>query len=127
MLAKTQAALDKRPKVSGSGAGQIYLAPELARIFEQAEKVADKAGDQFVTTERLLLAITLEKTSEAGKILSEAGVQPDRVNQAINELRKGRTADSASAEEGYDALKKYAQDLTAAAAEGQARSSDRAR
>jgi len=113
-----QASLDKRPKVSGDGAGQIYLSPELARVFDQAEKIADKAGDQFVTTERLLLAIVLEKSSEAGKMLADAGVQADRLNQAINALRKGRTADTASAEEGYDALKRYAQDLTAAAAEG---------
>jgi ATP-dependent Clp protease ATP-binding subunit ClpB len=113
-----QASLDKRPKVSGDGAGQIYLSPELARVFEQAEKIADKAGDQFVTTERLLLAIVLEKSCEAGKFLADADVQADRVNQAINALRKGRTADSASAEDSYDALKRYAQDLTAAAAEG---------
>jgi ATP-dependent Clp protease ATP-binding subunit ClpB len=113
-----QASLDKRPQVSGGGAGQIYLSPELARVFEQAEKIADKAGDQFVTTERLLLAIVLEKSSEAGKLLSDAGVQADRLNQAINALRKGRTADSASAEDSYDALKRYAQDLTAMAAEG---------
>jgi ATP-dependent Clp protease ATP-binding subunit ClpB len=113
-----QASLDKRPKVSGDGAGQIYLSPELARVFEQAEKIADKAGDQFVTTERLLLAIALEKSCEAGKFLADADVQADRVNQAINALRKGRTADSASAEDSYDALKRYAQDLTAAAAEG---------
>ena len=118
ILQATQDALDKRPQVSGGGAGQIYLAPELARVFEQAEKIAEKAGDQFVTTERLLLAIALEKSSEAGKFLVDGGVLPDRLNQAINELRKGRTADSASAEEGYDALKRYAQDLTASAAEG---------
>ena len=117
-LEAAQASLDKRPQVSGGGAGQIYLAPELARIFEQAQKGAEKAGDQFVTTERLLLAIGLEKSSEAGKILAQNGLAADRLNQAINELRKGRTADSASAEEGYDALKRYAQDLTAAAAEG---------
>ncbi len=118
ILAGAEALLAKRPQVSGGGAGQIYLAPELARVFEQAEKVADKAGDQFVTTERLLLALALEKSSDAGRLLEQEGAQPDRINQAINELRKGRTADSASAEEGYDALKRYAQDLTAAASEG---------
>ncbi len=117
-LEAAQVSLDKRPQVSGGGAGQMYLAPELARIFEQAQKVADKAGDQFVTTERLLLAIALEKSSEAGKILADSGLAADRLNQAINELRKGRTADTAAAEEGYDALKRYAQDLTTAAAEG---------
>ncbi|MGI9475689.1 MAG: ATP-dependent chaperone ClpB, partial [Hyphomicrobiaceae bacterium] len=118
ILQQAEEVLAKRPQVSGGGAGQVYLAPELARIFEQAEKVAEKAGDQFITTERLLLAITLEKTSEASKFLSDGGVLPDRLNQAIDELRKGRTADTASAEDGYDALKRYAQDLTAAAAEG---------
>jgi len=117
-LIAAEEALGKRPQVSGGGAGQIYLAPELARIFEQADKVAEKAGDQFVTTERLLLAITLEGSSEAGGILKRAGLTAERLNQAINALRKGRTADTASAEEGYDALKRYAQDLTATAAEG---------
>jgi len=118
ILQAAQDAIDKRPQVSGGGAGQVYLTPELARVFEQAEKVAEKAGDQFITTERLLLAIALEQTSEAGKFLADGGVLPDRLNQAINELRKGRTADTASAEQGYDALKRYAQDLTAAAADG---------
>ena len=118
VLQDVELALAGRPKVSGGGAGQLYLAPELARVFDQAEKIAEKAGDQFITTERLLLAIALEKGSEAAKALDAAGVQPDRINQAINELRKGRTADTASAEEGYDALKRYAHDLTAQAAEG---------
>ena len=110
--------LAARPKVSGSGAGQLYLAPELARIFDSAEKIAEKAGDKFVTTERLLLALAMEKQAEAGKALSDAGVTPQGLNSAINELRKGRTADSASAEDSYDALKRYARDLTEAAAEG---------
>jgi ATP-dependent Clp protease ATP-binding subunit ClpB len=111
-------ALAKRPKVSGGGAGQVYLAPELARVFEQAEKIADKAGDKFVTAERLLLALALEPTGEAYRILKDAGVTPAAVNTAINEIRKGRTADSATAENAYDALKRYSRDLTAAAAEG---------
>ncbi|MFT5511009.1 MAG: ATP-dependent Clp protease ATP-binding subunit ClpB [Hyphomicrobiaceae bacterium] len=118
IIEATEASLAKRPQVSGGGAGQIYLAPEIARVFEQAEKVAEKAGDQFVTTERLLLAVVLEKSSEAAKFLANGGVHADRLNQAINELRKGRTADTASAEDGYDALKRYAQDLTASAADG---------
>jgi len=118
VLQDVELTLRRRPKVSGGGAGQLYLAPELARVFDHAQKVAEKAGDHYVTTERLLLAIALEKGSEAARALAKAGVQPDRINQAINELRKGRTADTASAEEGYDALKRYAHDLTAAAADG---------
>src|SRR6202162_6385088 len=75
-LAAVEAALKKRPKVQGSGAGQLYLEPALARVFDTAEKVAEKAGDSFVTVERLLLALALEKDSEAGKILARAGVTP---------------------------------------------------
>ncbi len=116
--AAVEADLAKRPKVSGGGAGQLYLSSELARVFEAAEKVADKAGDKFVTAERLLLALGLEKSSAAGKILDDAKATPDRINQAINDLRKGRTADSASAEQNYDALKRYARDLTEAAETG---------
>ncbi|RTL60512.1 MAG: ATP-dependent chaperone ClpB [Hyphomicrobiales bacterium] len=110
--------LAKRPKVTGGGAGQVYLAPELARLFDQAQKIAEKAGDKFVTVERLLLALALEGTSEASRVLKDAGVSAQALNQAINDLRKGRTADSASAEQAYDALKRYARDLTAMAAEG---------
>ena len=117
-LASIEAALAKRPKVSGGGAGQVYLAPELARVFDQAQKIADKAGDKFVTVERLLLALAMEPAGEAGRALQAAGVTPTSLNAAINEIRKGRTADSASAEQAYDALKRYARDLTAAAAEG---------
>src|ERR1700733_1505395 len=117
-LAAVDAALAKRPKVSGGGAGQVYLVPALARVFETAEKAGEKAGDSFVTVERLLLALALEKNSEAGKILAQAGVTPQNLNAAIESLRKGRTADSASAENAYDALKKYARDLTQAARDG---------
>src|SRR6266540_701838 len=89
------AAIGKMPKVSGSGAGgQLYLAPALARVFETAEKAAEKAGDSFVTVERLLLALALDKESEAGRILQQTGVSPQNLNAAINALRKGRTADS---------------------------------
>src|SRR5207245_2338963 len=92
--------------------------PALARVFDTAEKSGEKAGDSFVTVERLLLALAIEKDSEAGKILSKAGVTPQNLNAAIEALRKGRTADSASAENAYDALKKYARDLTQAARDG---------
>src|SRR5512147_2732467 len=117
-LKAVEAALGKIPKVSGAGAGQIYLAPATARIFAAAEKAGEKAGDSFVTVERLLLAIALDKDSDAAKILQKAGVSPQSLNAAINALRKGRTADSASAENAYDALKKYARDLTQAARDG---------
>src|SRR5215216_3620282 len=118
ILKATEDALNKLPKVSGSGAGQIYLAPELARAFDAAEKAGEKAGDSFVTVERLLLGLALETNNEAGTILKNAGVTPQNLNAAINALRKGRTADSASAENAYDALKKYARDLTQAARDG---------
>ena len=117
-LLKTEAALAKLPKVAGSGAGQLYLAPATARHFDNAEQIAQKAGDSFVTVERLLLALALEKGSDAARILADAGVTPQTLNAAIEDLRKGRKADSASAENSYDALKKYSRDLTEAAREG---------
>src|SRR5512142_2856364 len=117
-LSAVEAALAKRPKVSGGGAGQVYLDPALARVFDAAEKAGEKAGDSFVTAERLLLALALERQSDAGKILASAGVTPQNLNAAIEALRKGRTADSASAENAYEALKKYARDLTQAARDG---------
>ena len=106
------------PSVSGAGAGQLYLSPDMAKLFEKAEELAKKAGDSYVTVERLLLAIALLPECEAGKILKKAGISPQNLNRAIEEIRKGRTADTASAEEGYDALKKYARDLTQDARDG---------
>src|SRR6187200_789447 len=117
-LQAVDAVLARRPKVSGGGAGQIYLDPALARVFDNAEKIAEKTGDSFVTVERLLVAIALEKDSDAGKILARSGVSAQTLNAAIESLRKGRTADSQSAENAYDALKKYARDLTKMAIEG---------
>src|SRR5437899_2322659 len=113
-----EAELGKQPRVEGSGAGQVYLSPEIARVFEQAEQIAEKAGDSFVTVERLLLALAMAKETQAGKALVAGGLTPQKLNAAIEDLRKGRKADSASAEEGYDALKRYARDLTAVAREG---------
>ncbi|GDX38185.1 chaperone protein ClpB [Methylocystaceae bacterium] len=117
-LQKTESFLTKQPRVDGSGAGQVYLTPTLARIFDTAEKIAQKAGDSYVTVERLLLAIAMERDCEAARILTEIGVTPQSLNAAIEDLRKGRTADSASAENAYEALRKYARDLTEAAREG---------
>jgi len=117
-LTGVETALSKMPKVEGSGAGQLYLAPETAKVFEQAEQIAKKAGDSYVTAERLLLAMLLTPGTEAEKILKTAGVTPQSLNAAIERVRKGRTADSVSAEDAYDALKKYARDLTADARSG---------
>src|SRR6185312_4580667 len=117
-LRQVEAALAKLPKVGGSGAGQLYMLPTTARLFDNAEKIAQKAGDSYVTVERLLLAVAMEKGTEAAKILANAGVSAQTLNSAINDLRKGRTADSASAENQYDALKKYTRDLTEAARNG---------
>ncbi len=114
---ETEAAINRIPRVSGD-ASQLYMSRELARIFDTSESAAQKAGDSFVTVERLLLALVVEKDTDAGKVLAVAGLTPQALNAAINEVRKGRTADSASAESQYDALKKYARDLTAAAREG---------
>lgn len=110
--------LKKMPKVEGGGAGQLYMAPETARLLESASEIAEKAGDTFVTVERLLLALAIAKDTDAGRMLQDAQVTPENLNTAINELRKGRTADSAGAEDSYDALKKYARDLTEAARSG---------
>ncbi|MBQ0822554.1 ATP-dependent chaperone ClpB [Microvirga sp. HBU67558] len=109
--------LAKQPKVSGS-ASQPQATRELMRFFDTVEKAAEKAGDSFVTVERMLLALAVEKDTEAGKILAQAGVTAQGLNTAINALRKGRTADNATAENAYDALKKYARDLTEAARDG---------
>jgi ATP-dependent Clp protease ATP-binding subunit ClpB len=117
-LAATEAALAKIPRVEGSGAGQVYLAPETAKVFETAESLSKKAGDSFVTAERLLLALAMTAGTEAEKALKSANVEPKALNRAVEDLRKGRTADSATAENQYDALKKYARDLTQAARDG---------
>ena len=107
--------LAKMPKVTGDA--QPFMDPTLARVLDESEKVAKKAGDSFVPVERILMAMALV-TSKAKEALEAGAVTAQKLNTAINEIRKGRTADTASAEAGYDALKKYARDLTEAAAEG---------
>jgi len=109
--------LGKLPKVSG-GNGQVYLAQPLAKVFATAEEASKKAGDSFVTVERLLLALAIETSASTSATLKKAGITANGLNTVINEIRKGRTADSANAENGFDALKKYARDLTAEAREG---------
>ncbi|MDJ0932538.1 ATP-dependent chaperone ClpB [Breoghania sp.] len=116
-LTAVELALDKMPKVNG-GNGQLFMAQPLAQVFERVEKLAEKVGDSYVTVERLLLALAMEKGAETSKILANAGVTPAGLNEAINQLRKGRTADTQSAENRYDALKKYTRDLTQDAREG---------
>ncbi len=110
------AAMGKIPKVSGD-ASQIYMDGQTAKVLDEAAKIATKAGDSFVPVERVLMALCMVK-SKAKDALEAGAVSAQKLNEAINDIRKGRTADSASAEEGYDALKKYARDLTEAAAEG---------
>jgi len=105
------------PKVQG-GNGQLYMSQPLAKVMDTAEKLAEKAGDSYVTVERLLQALLMEKSAKTADILAKGSLTPAALNKVINELRKGRTADSASAETAYDALKKYARDLTADAREG---------
>ena len=112
-----EAALAKLPKVSG-GNGQMYMSQPIAKVFSTAEDIAKKAGDSFVTVERLLLALAMEKLAETSSILKKSGVTPKALNSVINDLRKGRTADSATAENAYEALKKYARDLTQDARDG---------
>jgi len=107
----------KFPKVEGSGAGQIYLAPETAKLFETASEIAKKAKDEFVTQERLLQAISLT-AGKAATIIKENGATPQKINKAIEDMRKGRTANSASAEQSFDALRKYCKDLTELAEQG---------
>ncbi|HWH17364.1 MAG TPA: ATP-dependent chaperone ClpB [Allosphingosinicella sp.] len=118
-LRETDEALAKIPAVTGSGANSAPgIDGELLRVLDQAEQVAQKAGDSYVTVERMLLALALAKNTDAGRALAEAGVRAEALNAAINELRGGRTADTQSAEDRYDALKKFARDLTEAAREG---------
>jgi len=116
---ETDAALSRIPAVSGSGAqSSPGLDNDLVRVLDQAEQVAQKAGDSFVTVERLLLALALASTTAAGKALTTGGVNPQALNGAIEQLRQGRTADTAGAEDRYDALKKFARDLTQVARDG---------
>ena len=110
-------AVERIPQVSGA-AVQSLMSQDFTRVMQEAEKLADKAGDQFVTTERILQALTMTDGTKAYDILRNAGVTAARLNQAINDYRKGRVADSESSEENFEALKKYAIDITAKAREG---------
>ncbi|WP_066591708.1 ATP-dependent chaperone ClpB [Sphingomonas pruni] len=116
---ETDLALSKIPAVSGSGAQtQPGLNNDAVRVLDQAEQIAQKAGDSYVTVERLLVALALSLNTAAGKAIKASGATPEGINEAINQLRGGRTADTAGAEDRYDALKKFARDLTEAARDG---------
>jgi ATP-dependent Clp protease ATP-binding subunit ClpB len=112
-----EANLAKLPKVTGSGAG-LRISNDLAKMLDQALQLAEKSGDKFITAERILQAMALAKGSGVADILATQGVTPISLNQAINDMRKGRTADTANAEGQFEALKKYARDLTEAARMG---------
>ncbi|GBQ15030.1 ATP-dependent chaperone ClpB [Swaminathania salitolerans] len=111
------AALSRLPKVQGGGAGQPQATPDLVRVLDQAEQDAQKAGDSFVAQDRLLVALAASK-SAAGQALSEGKADAKALERAVAELRKGRVVDSANAEASFDALKKYARDVTAVAQSG---------
>ena len=116
---ETDAALARIPAVSGSGAqNSPVLANDTVRVLDQAEQIAAKAGDSFVTVERLLVALALSLNTAAGKAIKASGATPEGLNAAINQLRQGRSADTAGAEDRYDALRKFARDLTQAARDG---------
>ncbi|HEU0284686.1 MAG TPA: Clp protease N-terminal domain-containing protein, partial [Sphingomicrobium sp.] len=116
---EVDALVSRIPAVTGSGATQApALDGDTIRILDQAEQVAQKSGDSYVTVERILLAMALAKGTDVGTALQKAGVTPQNLNAAIDKLRGGRTADTQGAEDRYDALKKYARDLTEAAREG---------
>lgn len=117
VLTGVEEALSQLPKVEG-GSGQLYLAPPTAKVFAAAEEIAKKAKDAFVSAERLLSALVIETDTPASKALRESGATPAKLNEAINEMRNGRTADTAGAEDAYEALTRYARDLTDAARDG---------
>ncbi|MBE9607723.1 ATP-dependent chaperone ClpB [Acetobacteraceae bacterium H6797] len=112
-----EAEIAKQPKVQGGGAGQPMLTPELVRVLDAAQQAATKAGDAFVAQDRLLVGLAASSTP-SGKALTGAGATAQKLEAAVAQLRKGRTVDSQNAEEQFDALKKYARDLTAAARDG---------
>ncbi|MDP6172649.1 MAG: Clp protease N-terminal domain-containing protein, partial [Rhodospirillales bacterium] len=117
-LAGVETHLDGLPKIEGGGAGELFLAPEAGKILARAEELAEKAGDGYVSAERLLLALLIEPGTAAGQALKDTGLTAKSLNRAIEDLRKGRKANSAGAENSYDALRKFARDLTEDAAEG---------
>ena len=117
-LQDVNSTIEKTPKVEGSGAGQLYMSAELSRVFESAESAAQKAGDNFVTADMVLLAMLIVDNNATHSALKNCGLEINKLNKAITALRKGRKATSSNAEAGYDALNQYARDLTEAAMMG---------
>ena len=115
--AANDAEVARQPKVSGGGAGQPQLTPDLVRVLDSAQQSATRAGDEYVAQDRLLVALA-ESNTPAGRALKAAGVTPQALEKAVNEVRKGRKVTSPNAESSFDALKKYARDVTAVAREG---------
>lgn len=118
ILREVESQLEKIPKLTGGGAGQLYLSSEVAQIFSEAQNLASSSGDSFITVERLFEAISKIKGSKSHEILKEFGITHTKVSAAIGQIRKGRTADSKSAEDTLEALSKYAKDITKLASEG---------
>ena len=112
-----EAEIARQPKVQGGGAGQPQITPDLVRVLDAAQQGAQKAGDEYVAQDRLLVAIAASD-GPAAKALRDAGATADRLDRAVGEIRKGRRVDSATAEQNFDALKKYARDVTALARDG---------
>ena len=117
LSAHLKTALEKMPQVTGGGAGQLQLDADLARIFAAVEKEAEARNDQFIAVDLLVLAMA-KSTGPVGKLIKAAGFEVGSITKAIDEVRKGRTADSDSAEDSYDALSRYTSDLTDAARNG---------
>jgi ATP-dependent Clp protease ATP-binding subunit ClpB len=117
VMTEVEKTLAATPQVQG-GDGKIYISQDSAKVLEAAQDAAKKSGDSFVTVERLLQALTIVPNTKSNDILRRAGVTAQKLNEAINSMRQGRTADSASAEDQYESLKKYARDLTQAARDG---------
>ncbi|MEM9469429.1 MAG: ATP-dependent chaperone ClpB [Pseudomonadota bacterium] len=118
LVSEVNVSLSKLPAVSGPGAGQLRISGDLSKIFDNALNLAEKSGDKFITAERILQAMVMAKSADIAEIFEKAGLKSEPLNQAINAMRKGRTADTANAEDQFDALKKYAMDLTEAARSG---------
>ena len=118
VLNATTSELLKQPKVKGGGADKVYSSGDFARVVKQAQMISEKVKDSFVTVEYLLVALIMTKDTVSAQILKEAGVTPQALNNAITDLRKGRSADTANAEDNYDALHKYTRDLTKIAKNG---------
>ena len=118
LLNDVNAALAKFPSVTGSGAGQLRVSNDLSKILDNALNLSEKSGDKFVTAERIFQAMGMAKSSDIAGILENANVRPEALNKAINNMRQGRTADTAQAEDNFEALRKYARDLTEDARKG---------